>query len=70
MCKVGSVGYLGKDTSGLGLTGMVVHPLLELLGGAEFPELVFTVRTILTLLCRRGWFEDDVDVESGKGDLW
>lgn len=47
MCKVGSVGYLGKDTSSLGLTGMVVHPLLELLGGAEFAELVFTVRTIL-----------------------
>ena len=61
------MGYLEKDTSGLGLTGMVVHPLLELSGGAEFAELVFTVRTILTLLCRRGSLEDDVD---GKGDLW
>ena len=41
------MGCLEKDTSSLGLTGMVVHPSLEFSGGEGFTELMFTVRAIL-----------------------
>ena len=59
MCKVGSVEYLGKDTSGLGLTGIVVHPLLEFSRIEEFTELVFTVRTIPVFRIKRCVFESE-----------
>jgi len=62
MCKIGLPGRLEKDTSSLGLTGMVVHSLSEFLSGEEMVELVFAGRTILTLIPKRGLFEGEVRV--------
>jgi len=57
MCKVGSAGYLGKDTSSLGLAVMAVHSPSEFLRGEEIMELVFVMGIVRCLV--RYMFESE-----------